>query len=259
MKKKTNKKIEILKLTIKLEHVKSLNPIQRHVYYLLGHMANEFQTIQLMLIAVQPSTNDERLFRIHAEMSQVWFFIRTAIGKIYEASDAIKKLSTDRSSLLFANHADSGELEKLLAQTKDTQWLGKIRNKLSFHYPNNTAWQASEEPEQATWSDDEIYMTKDSARTFYQGSDHLLLSAVLQKIDERPNAETVNEILQKTTTWVKEFCELLNRAMAHFIEENFPDLIQTIPTETGTVLAPHISNIRLPFWYYNEMDRPKDS
>ena len=252
--KKPNKKIEVKKITIKIDHARRLSPAQRHVYYLLGHMANEFQTIQLLLIASRPSEHDERQFRIHSELSQTWFFIRLAAGKIFEATEAINHLSQEERDVLFNTEQEKLDWSKLIKQSNKTAWLGRIRNELSFHYPNAEAWQATEQPEESTWTDDEIFLTEDSARTFYQGSDSLLLSAVLQKIDKNPEAKTIGELLTKTTTWSKDFCDLLNRSMANFIERNFPDVIESGSVGVGTVLAQHINGIKLPFWYYHEMD-----
>jgi hypothetical protein len=143
---------------------------------------------------------------------------------------------------------------ELTRQTNKTQWLGKIRNKLAFHYPNQDDWQASEDPDTGNWSDDDIYLSESSVRTLYQGSDHLLLSAMLEKINSAASADSINTLLHSTLVWIKSFCELIDKTLGRFITERFTDLNDE-DTTPSPIQVSHVKQIRLPYWYYNDKEK----
>jgi hypothetical protein len=248
----SSKKISIEKVTISLHDVQNFTPSQRHIYYLFGLMVNEFRTLQLLLIAAQPNSGDQRVFRLNAELSHVWFFLRIAISKIFEAEIALRSIKKDLKTEFFFDEAAFAELGNLLKQLNASKWLGKIRNQLAFHYPEPDKWRAIEKPNSSNWTNDEIYLSESSSRMFYQGSDHLLISAMLELVEPSLSvantAKAVDTILGKTSDWVKEFCDLLDQAMARFLVAKIADLNST---EIGTVLASDIKSIRLPYWYFN--------
>jgi hypothetical protein len=173
--------------------------------------------------------------------------------KIYEATKTIRSQSETLNRDFFTNAEERKAWAELTRQTNKTQWLGKIRNKLSFHYPSKDDWQASSDPDLGNWSNDDIYLSENSVRALYQGSDHLLLSAMLEKMESSSSAESINTLLHSTLGWIKTFCELIDKTLGRFIADRFTDLNDE-NAKPSPIQVSHVKQIRLPYWYYNDKE-----
>ena len=161
-------------LTVPLEAIKKLSDQQRFAYYLLGHIFNELMCLQKIVCFSMPKHDDSRPARLRPELGQAMFLFRLASGKIWEASESIRKnkelATTLREDVLPRMPSGSARLKALNKAVSGAAWLSPLRNGMGFHYPTFERWSSHVVPD-VSWVDDVVYLGDKSGNAYYDSAE----------------------------------------------------------------------------------------
>ena len=237
-------------LTVPLEAIKKLSDQQRFAYYLLGHIFNELMCLQKIVCFSMPKHDDSRPARLRPELGQAMFLFRLASGKIWEASESIRKnkelATTLREDVLPRMPSGSARLKALNKAVSGAAWLSPLRNGMGFHYPTFERWSSHVVPD-VSWVDDVVYLGDKSGNAYYDSAETVAQAWMF----EQYGATDLNDAVDPL---VGEMIELLG-IMNSFLEDALGTFISDVILEgsvtrqlIGKVLAPEFSNVTIPFW-----------
>ena len=237
-------------LTVPLEAIKKLSDQQRFAYYLLGHIFNELMCLQKIVRFSMPKHDDSRPARLRPELGQAMFLFRLASGKIWEASESIRKnkelATTLREDVLPRMPSGSARLKALNKAVSGAAWLSPLRNGMGFHYPTFERWSSHVVPD-VSWVDDVVYLGDKSGNAYYDSAETVAQAWMF----EQYGATDLNDAVDPL---VGEMIELLG-IMNSFLEDALGTFISDVILEgsvtrqlIGKVLAPEFSNVTIPFW-----------
>jgi hypothetical protein len=135
---------EVCRIELSATALRALNPHQRYVFALVGHIFNELMLMQKWVhISRKPPGNPGP--QEDAAVGVTMFLIRLLSAKVYEAlhEDALNKKAV--AEVLRADYFDhvnglNEQWDAVLVQHAQMEWLGWIRKKGAFHYMNATQW-----------------------------------------------------------------------------------------------------------------------
>lgn len=135
---------EVRRLELSTTALRALDPHQRYVFALVGHIFNELTLLQKWVhISRKPPGNPGP--QEDAAVGVSMFLVRLLSAKVHEAlhEDALRKKSVAdvlRADYFGAVDGLNKEWEAVLAQYEKLEWIGWIRNKGGFHYMNANQW-----------------------------------------------------------------------------------------------------------------------
>ena len=241
--------VEVMRLTVAANRVLSLEPEERYVYYLLGHFFNELMFLQKLLAFAIPKHEDNRPVRQQPEMGQVLILFRVAAGKLFEAKLALDKPTMSDvlvRSFLPLLESGSGRLEAFKQRVADSNWLKNLRNRHSFHYPRFDQWQHLVETH-GEWSDDDVFMARQSGNVFYAGSDTMAQHWMFGQLNALDPRAAVEPMIDQLIELLRLFNGLVEDLLGAFVATRL--LVQgQQPVAIGSVACPDFAGVRLPFW-----------
>lgn len=124
--------------------LRALDPNQRYVFALVGHVFNELMLLQKWVhISRKPPGSPGP--QEDAAVGVTMFLVRLLSSKVYEAlhEDALTKKSV--ADVLRADYFGkvdglNDKWDTVLAQHEKLEWLGWVRKKGGFHYMNAPQW-----------------------------------------------------------------------------------------------------------------------
>jgi hypothetical protein len=241
--------VEILRLTVPANRVLALAPDERYAYYLLGHFFNELKFLHKLLAFAMPTHEDNRPLRVQPEMGQALVLLRIAGGKLYEAKVALDKPPfVDVLARSFLPLLENGpdRLKAFRRGVSKAKWLADLRNKHSFHYPTLHEWQHLIEA-QGEWTDDDVFMAKQSGNMFFAGSDAMAQHWMFGQLDAQDPRTAVEPMIDGLLKLLGSFNSLIENLLAAFVAKRL--LANRVePVLAGSIAAPDFESIRLPFW-----------
>lgn len=134
---------ELHKLMLSATKLKELEPQERYVFALSGHVFNELMMLQKMVLTSKPPL-DAHPFIKDAAVGSAMFALRLLIGKTEEAMRALSKKSVAdvlTTRILGYREGLSARWAAALGRYKALPWLGAIRNQRAFHYMTAGQWE----------------------------------------------------------------------------------------------------------------------
>jgi hypothetical protein len=133
---------EVLRLNLSAAGLRALDPHQRYVFALVGHIFNELMLLQKWLhVSRRPPGASGPLADTSVTISM--FLLRVLAAKVYEAVLVLKKESVSDvlKAEFFSGHDGLPEKwDSTLKRYEELGWLATIRNQGAFHYMNATQW-----------------------------------------------------------------------------------------------------------------------
>ena len=237
-------------LTVPLGAIKRLSDEQRFAYYLLGHIFNELICLQKLVGFSMPKHDDSRPARLRPELGQAMFLFRLASGKIWEASESIRKTKqlagTLRKDVLPHMPDGSARLKALNKAISGAAWLSPLRNGMGFHFPTFERWSTHIVPDES-WVDDIVFFGDKSGNTYYDAADTVAQAWMFEQYKAVDLKSAVDPL-------IGQMIELLGM-MNSFLEDALATLIAKVvlqgsvkPHAAGKVLAPEFNSVAIPFW-----------
>lgn len=246
-----NRSITVKELKIPISAVSALNEHQRYTYYLLGHIFNELMCLQKIIMFSVPKHGDIRTARLDPEIGQILLFFRLASGKVLEASQLINNGIVSRvlEQIIFPKLSDgSSRLEALNVKLSVAEWLIKIRNKLSFHYPSFGDWKDVTTPN-ADWIPDLIFMEELSGNVFYSGPENVARYWMFGRINSDDPSKGVTPLIDELIDLLTVMTSFLEDVLSVFIVEVLLNGSEK-PRDIGKVSAPDAKSVAIPFWIH---------
>lgn len=254
----TSRSVDIYEIRVPLAAVKRLSDEDRFSYYLLGHIFNELMSLQKLVGFALPKHDDMRPARVRPERAQAMLLFRLASGKIWEASQAIRRneqlAATLRNLVLPRMLNGAARLKTMNAAINAAPWLSPLRNGMGFHFPTFKAWESHVLPD-ASWEDDYLFVGDRSGNTFYDAADTVAQSWMFSQYGLDNIQEAVNPLIGQMIDLLAEMNTFIEDVIGIFISEIILEG-KGVKRHVGKVLSPRHDRVFLPFW--TDMSSRKD-
>lgn len=245
-----SRSVEMFTLTVPLSAIKKLSDEQRFAYYLLGHIFNELMCLQKIVGFSLPKHDDNRPARLRPELGQAMFLFRLASGKIWEASESIRKTKelakTLRKDVLPHMTDGVARLKAVNTAVNSAAWLSPLRNGMGFHFPTFERWSSHVVPN-ASWVDDIVFLGDKSGNTYYDAADTVAQAWMFEQYGAVDLKSAVDPLVEQMIELLVVMNSFLEDAFGTFIAEVILNGSVTRQT-AGKVLAPDFGSVSLPFW-----------
>jgi hypothetical protein len=242
--------VEMFTLSVPIAAIKKLTDEQRFSYYLLGHIFNELMCLQKLVGFSLPKHDDNRPARLRLELGQAMFLFRLACGKIWEASESIRRnkelAGTLRKDILPHLPNGTARIKALNKAIADAAWLSPLRNGIGFHFPTFKHWKTHVAPDDS-WVDDVVFLGDKSGNTYYDAADTVAQAWMFEQYGAVDTKTAVDPLIEQ-------MIELLN-VMNSFLEDVLGTFIAEVIMKgpltreaAGKVLAPDFDSVSIPFW-----------
>lgn len=135
---------EVQRLALSADALRALDPQERYVFALVGHVFNELMLL-MKWVHISRKAPGNPGPQEDAAVGVTMFLVRLLSAKAYEAlhDDALGKKSV--ADVLRADYFGkvdglNDKWDAVLAHHEKLEWLGWIRNKGGFHYMNANQW-----------------------------------------------------------------------------------------------------------------------
>ena len=245
-----SRSVEMFTLTVPLGAIKKLSDEQRFAYYLLGHVFNELMCLQKLVGFSLPKHDDNRPARLRPELGQAMFLFRLASGKIWEASESIRKTKelarTLREDVLPHMPDGSARLKALNKAINGAAWLSPLRNSMGFHFPTFERWSTHVVPDES-WVDDIVFFGDKSGNTYYDAADTVAQAWMFEQYGAVDLKSAVDLLVGEMIELLRLMNSFLEDVLGTFIAEVILDGSVTRQA-AGKVLAPEFNSVAIPFW-----------
>ena len=254
--------VDVQKLVIPLEDIKSISDRDRYSYYLLGHMFNELMCLQELIFYALPRHGDTRDYRRRPELAQAMFLFRVALSKISEVRKELKENNVLKSTFetqIFPHWVEGRQrLQRVDAALAAANWLSKLRTKVGFHFPTFKQWEPYVKPTE-TWEPDIIFLSRESGNVFYDASNDVVAHWMFSMygVDEATDAIApmmVDEVKKAIDPMIAQMIDLVT-LMDSYLEDSIGVMIDKsifrnhdMPVPCGPVVAPQFADVQIPFW-----------
>jgi hypothetical protein len=237
-------------LTVPVDAIKKLTNEQRFAYYLLGHIFNELMCLQKLVGYSLPKHDDSRPARLRPELGQAMLLFRLASGKVWEASESIRKTKeltgTLRKDILPLMPNGGARLKALNRAISDATWLSPLRNGMGFHFPTFERWSSHVVPDEY-WVDDIIFLGDKSGNTYYDAADSVAQAWMFDQYGAIDVKSAVDPLIGQMIDLLGMMNSFLEDVLGTFIAEVI--LEGTMSRQAaGKVLAPDFNSVSVPFW-----------
>ena len=242
--------VDMFEVRIPLKSVKRLSDEERYSYYLLGHIFNELMCLQKIVGFALPKHDDQRPARLRPELAQAMFLFRLACGKIWEASQIMRKskqLSATLVQVILPRMPDGLQrLKALNASINGAPWLSPMRNGLGFHFPSYDDWKGHVTPD-STWVDDQLFMGNQSGNTFYDAADSIAQGWMFGQYGLADPRAAVDPLISQMIELLREMNTFLEEVLGVFVGEILLGG-RGERKHVGKVLSPLHEAVSVPFW-----------
>ena len=237
-------------LTVPVGAIKKLSDEQRFAYYLLGHIFNELMCLQKLVGFSLPKHDDNRPARLRPELGQAMFLFRLASGKIWEASESIRKTKelagTLRKDVLPHMPDGAARLKALNKAISGAAWLSPLRNGMGFHFPTFKRWSTHVVPDES-WVDDIVFLGDKSGNTYYDAADTVAQAWMFDQYGAVDVKSAVDPLIEQMIELLGMMNSFLEDVLGTFIAEVILEGSVTRQA-AGKVLAPEFGSVAVPFW-----------
>lgn len=251
------KSVEVKKLTVPVAAVGALNDQERHFYYLTGLIYKEICCLRKLISYSVPAHSDHRPFRREAEFSQTFFLMRIAGAKVHEAWQKLN--GRDMQAVLradvFPQWPDGAHaLKSFNRKVSAAKWLANLRNTIAFHYPTLDDWKAVITPN-SNWHDDVLYFGSEPGNMYFDAPEQQVRELMFGPGSGTNPDQRMDDVVSGMVEITTELGDFVERAQVHFAMSRLLEDQQ--PTVVGSVIAPPLDDVELPFWTTPALRRKK--
>ena len=227
--------MKLLKMNIPKSKLETIPEIEQVFFIQLMQFLNELNILQKCVIVSSNELGSLTTIEKRGQISQAHFFIRTLVGKLYEAWKMINKNFINTQLYKeYENHlSQKGKesLSELIERFNDkNNIISLIRNKFAFHYDKEKIKEEVKKiPKEELL---EIYISEHPVNCLYSLSDTIVNWSILNFIDPLNSQQAmdilVGDIAIKVSGWFQEFCVdcvyiIANKLGLNFIEVEIPE------------------------------------
>ena len=239
--------MKLLKMNIPKSKLETIPEIEQVFFIQLMQFLNELNILQKCVIVSSNELGSLTTIEKRGQISQAHFFIRTLVGKLYEAWEMINKnfINTQLYEE-YENHlSQKGKesLSELIERFNDkNNIISLIRNKFAFHYDKEKIKKEIDKMPQEELL--EMYISEHRGNCLYSLSDIIVNWAILNSIDSSNSQQAmeilIGEIAIKVSGWFQEFGGDCVRIIVEKLELDY--------TEVEIPEPPLLDDIKLPYF-----------
>jgi hypothetical protein len=248
--------MQIHRTKLPKQHLARLPEADRSLFLLLGHISNEINVLQKLMLMLRRGDAPSHLIDI-VEAGQVMIVMRILIGKLHEAYRVFDQRVQGDPAIrerygIRGDWSGRDLLRKLNARFKGGSLLTKIRQKIAFHYVDeDRLFEASFQslPDNEPW---ELYLHPTVANSFYYASELVAMKAALDLVEaepiagQKPDQTKLKVLFDETIAVAGIIMNLSHILMIEILEKSDPNGLVIEPVDFGTF--PKLSDIQLPFF-----------
>jgi hypothetical protein len=224
--------------------------IERAFYVHIGHLRNEFMVlVKLLKWSINTSSDDPILTDVN--VSQTFIFSRLLAGKLWEGWQLMHKayFATKLSLSIESTLPEKAQtaLEGLKKYFGKKNLIDSVRNEFAFHYdPQRVRTQLASVEE----SDDlKIYVSEKSANMFYQMSEIIVGSAMLEAVEPGDFVAATKKFTKEVMDISLQFIDFCDGCLNHMIMNYIgKDAEEADAEEINIIDPPNRDDIQLPFF-----------
>lgn len=224
--------------------------IDRTFYFHMGHLRNEFMLL-LKLLKWSINTQNDDLILTDANVAQTFILGGIFAGKLWEGWELLQKafFKTKLSASITEQLPDKAKvaLNKLKHYFGRKNTIREVRNAFAFHYDLSavtTQLAAVEESDNLR-----IYVAEKSANMFYQMSEIIVGSAMLQTIKPGDFVGATKILYKEATEVARDFIDFCDGSVEHMTDTYLGSSAQELATEEYEIPdPPHRDVVILPFF-----------
>lgn len=248
--------MQIHKARLPKQHLARLPEADRGLFLLLGHISNEINVLQKLMLVLRRDDPPSRVVDI-VEAGQVMIIMRLLIGKLHEAYRVFNERVQGDAAIrdryrIRGNWSGSDLLNRLNARFKGGSVLTRIRHKIALHYVDEdhlleASFQSLAENE--PW---ELYLSDTAANSFYYASELVAMKAAIdlvevgQAVNEEPERTKLDALFNETLAVANIIVKLSQILMIEILKNLTANDLMMELVEIGDV--PRLSDIQLPFF-----------
>jgi hypothetical protein len=242
--------MQLRRIGLSVENLRAIPPKERALFVLLGHVANEVNTIDKITYLSTLALEGPR-WQAQATAAQTLILARVLVGKLYEAWEAIQSgYFRSRLSRVYVDLIDNettSSLDRLKKYFGRKNLLNRVRNEVAFHYSLEHA--AIPVPDDALPEELAMYLHESAGSQFIQVSDYLMTIALAESL--APGApENALEVLLAE---LRDVCIDLNEFVLGFMHAVLvhrigADSLARSGSVQNVANAPSATRKRLPYF-----------
>ncbi|MCW0232513.1 MAG: hypothetical protein OJJ21_02830 [Ferrovibrio sp.] len=244
------KQVEIYTLQLSKEKLLNSPNVERNLFFLLGHLANDLLILnRLFLITAQSTHIRDDSFVKRFNTAQALLIGKIITSKLHEGWELTKKLYFIKEVSQKYDKVMPEPGKQALKALK--RYFGKaniatsIRNEFGFHYPINridkTIKNINESEELL------LYLSPASSNTLYYACDLIPNHEMIHSIGEENMQKSYDRLIDETAKCVKNFNDFIQNYMIAFIESN--DVLEGDAGDRPTITyksAPKLKHFKMP-------------
>lgn len=248
----TSTTMEIWKIPIEVQKLKSIPEAKRVLFVQLGHVANEVNMLQKLVLFSIPSEDDE-LHEIERRvlLAQVVFLIRLLAGKLRESWGLLQKdffstgISKEYEPILEENAKDA--LQNLKRYFGKPNLIHEVRNYDAFHFSSEgIADKISQMENEETFF---MYLPGTVGNSFYQVSDLLKNLIMLERISAGSDLKSLDRLQSEVLEVSVWFSEFIGGIMILICKNYLGSSLSELGGEKLEISGvPVVDQVKLPFF-----------
>lgn len=237
-------------------HLTRLPEADRSLFLLLGHVSNEINVLQKLMLMMRQDDPPSRVVDI-VEAGQVMIIMRILVAKLHEAYRVFNE-RVQGDAAIRERYNVRGEwsgrelLRELNARFKQGSLLTRIRDKLASHYVDEdrlleASFQALADDE--PW---ELYLSETVGNSFYYASEMVAMKAALDLVaadpvpDEKPDETNLKALFNESLEVANVVMKLCQVIMIEILEKSIAGELVMEPIDIGK--PPKLAALHLPFF-----------
>lgn len=224
--------------------------IERAFYIHMGHLRNEFMVlVKLLKWSINTVSDDPILTDVN--VSQTFIFTRLLAGKLLEGWQLVHKayFATKLPLSIESNLADKTKdaLKELKKYFGKKNVIDDVRNQFAFHYdPQRIRQQLSsvEETDEL-----KIYVTESDANLFYQISEIIVGSAMLEAVEQGDFIAATKKFTKEVMDVSVQFTTFCDGCLIYMTKIYLGETAEELDMEEIEIPdPPNTDEIQLPFF-----------
>lgn len=240
---------QVQRLELSAAALRALDPNQRYVFALVGHVFNELMLLQKWVhISRRPPGNPGP--QEDAAVGITFFLVRLLSSKVHEALDVMtKKAVADVLSADYFGKVDglSERWDAVLAQHGNLEWLGWIRNKGGFHYMNANQWAPGLEDSMCDGA--YIHTGKRYGDTYFHWAEMTAALPAMKHVNNDKPFKGLEQMLDDLGQLLSGLIECLARGLQAFLDASGVGGTLSEPVRFG---APPFEPLALHYFFADE-------
>lgn len=246
--------LDILRLGVTKDLLRSMAKEERALFLALGHASNQVNALWKLVIVLTNGDTDDPVRR-RLEGAQIQVFVRLTMGAMWEAwrlvEDRFLRRPLGREFMPLLDKQASEALDRMKKRFGKGSGLSMVRNNFAFHHPaiddievafEKAAGEA--DSEDADWA---VYFNAALLNTFFFVSDYVLVHGMAEVLGEPDVNKAHRKLLGEMAPVASDLSEFaFGFAAAIFKRHLGAELTMTLVAKVGD--APDIDGIQYPFF-----------